>query len=387
MPIKLLFTLLGLAFVCSCTSIPEEALTEPPKDRYSYYSGAREYGNFYCKLQEFTQVETGKTVTLTGMIHIADQSFYTQIDKELDKADLILEEGVHGLPSFGINKYFANYSFSIINRLTPIQGLVQQNHALKKRKNYISADMSISELNAQGNFLTPLIQLIALPLIIVGSEPYLLYYWGKTGLASATSETWLQESEAALRHDMLLSMHMTDSPAKVLIPGIIDARNALVIKKLTQNLAKEGIHSVAIPWGAAHMPGLEKDLLASGFTKSKPETWLRSIAVSDYLKQPTEFDEKIDSWGIPYVYSSEVYRRHASTSFIFSILKMTHSDSHERFSLLWGDLFDHISFTDGNYTSFLPRIAGKPLLFDLAEKDGKQRFRFLWFFSIGSLEN
>ena len=100
---KLLLMALTAVLLASCgIGLPD--YYEAPQEGYNYYSGAKEYGNHYCKVRVHSS-ETGKKVTLIGMIHIGDQSFYRQVDVELDKADLVLEEGIHGLPFICINKY------------------------------------------------------------------------------------------------------------------------------------------------------------------------------------------------------------------------------------------------------------------------------------------
>ena len=383
---KLLLMALTAVLLASCSSdLPD--YYEAPQEGYNYYSGAKEYGNHYCKVQEFTHRETGKKVTLIGMIHIGDQSFYRQVDVELDKADLVLEEGIHGLPSFGINKYFSEYSFSVIQRFTGIQGLVNQGIAMKDRENSQLADMNVDEFKSQSNIFTPLIQLVALPLMIFGTEPYFFYKWNQNEILDAFTENGLEESEAGMRHDMLVNMDFSAEPAKVLLPGIIEARNAHLIKELNKALEKEDTETVAIPWGAAHMPALEEDIIHIGFEKTGEGKWLRSIAVSDYLSGEEEFQRGNQYHGFPYILNVETQGDHVTTSAIFSILKSVSTHDYERFSLLWGDLFDSIRFKNGGYTSFLPKIAGKPIFFDLAKKDGKQRFRFLWFFQWGELEN
>lgn len=382
---RVCFLLVSILLLASCsTELPD--YHEAPQDQYNYYSGGKLYGNHYCKVQKFTQEETGKSITLIGMIHIADQSFYDQVDTELDKVDIVLEEGIHGLPSFGINKYFGLYTFDIIDRLTKVQGLVSQNRALKTRSNAKSADMSVKEFKAQGGISTPLFQLISLPIIAVFTEPSYLYYWSKNNLSAVLDTELLKDSEAQIRHHTLNAMDTTQKPSKVLLPGIIDARNVFLIEKAMEYLKQDKVNSIAIPWGAAHMPGVEALLLEKGFTKSDEEKWLRSIAVEDYLQTEEQFTS-IDSSGIPYVMMVDSYKDFVSTSFLFSSIKTISTKNYERTTTLWGDLTDYIKTKKGSYFSLLPKIAGKPLLLDIFNGKEKTKVRFLWFFSIGSLDS
>ena len=375
-----------ILLLVSCqTELPD--YRDAPETAYNYYSGAKKYGNHFCKVQEFTHKENGKNVSLIGMIHIADPAFYKQVDEELDKADLILEEGIHGLPSFGISKYFSQYSFSVINRFGILQGLASQSHSLEDRENTKSADMDVNQFKAQSNFLTPLIQLVSLPVMIIVTEPYYFYNWSKNELLSNIDERHLKSSESGLRHSMLMNMEFSDKPAKVLLPGIIEARNAHLIKVLQESLEDEKVNSIAIPWGAAHMPSLENDMINIGFRKTGEPKWLRSIAVSDYKNTVEEkFERAVTYTGIPYIFNIETQNNYTLTSALFSTIKSVKATDYDRFSLLWGDLFDNISFENSGYISLLPKIAGKPLLFDYTNQKGKKRLRFLWFFEFGNLK-
>jgi hypothetical protein len=382
---KGLFLLVSL-LVCgaSCNSVPVEKKI-PGKDVYSYYSGSGELANYYCKVQHFNHPESGKTVTLIGMIHTADDSFYREVDQQLDQADIILTEGIYGLPSFGPFKYFSTYTFSIIDRFTYLQGLMPQGESLKERQNTISADMSSAEFSSQGHFYTPVIQLVSLPIMMVFTEPYYLYSKSKVSLASLFSENWGKRERAKIRHLTLKNIDTTDKPVEAFLPGIIGARNKALLAKLAEQVKVKSTKSIAIPWGAAHMPSLERDMLALGYTKTESR-WLRSIAVKDYLNSSEIFPETASSWGVPYLYSFGVSQKSFQSSALFSMVKYYESKNFNRFSLIYGDIFEKISFKEGQYISVLPRLFGKPLFFDFTSKKEKKRLRLFWFLEFGSLE-
>ncbi|NQZ59783.1 MAG: hypothetical protein HRT88_20210 [Lentisphaeraceae bacterium] len=382
---NILAVLFPVILFCSCQSLPE--YHEKPAGKYEYYSGGTELGNHYCKIQYLRHQESNKTVSLIGMIHTADASFYKQIDEELDKADVVLNEGIHGLPSFGIHKYFSMYAFSVIERFTYLQGLLPQNQGLKTRDNGVSADMSSDDFSSQGTPLSTLLQAIALPVMIAVSEPYCFILNSKKSLAKLISDKWHNETKVELRHQILQSMNLSDTPADTLLPGIIDSRNKIVIEKLHENLNKAKVSHIAIPWGAAHMPTLEHDLLKNGFEKcNTPARWLRSIAVKDLQEAPGEFTDEVCHQGIPWIYSVENYKNDTEVNFLFSLISWRSAPQTERFSLIYDDLFYRLKYKNISYINILPRIYGKPLLFDYACKDDKTRLRFLWFFKFGSLE-
>ena len=71
---------------------------------------------------------------------------------------------------------------------------------------------------------------------------------------------------------------------------------------------------------------------------------------------------------------------------LFSLISNTESSEFGRFSLIYGELLEQIKIKNGSYFSILPRVFGKPILFDYLNQQDKSRFRFLWFFSVGELE-
>ena len=368
----------------ACTSQPD--YKSPPETSYDYYSGAQKYGNHYCKVQTFTHIKTGKKLTLIGMIHTADDSYYKQVDKILDQYDIILEEGIHGLPSFGVHKYFSKYIFYTMKRFTYLQALSSQGHTLKDRDNTVLADMSSDDFASEGSIFTPVIQLLSLPVMISFTEPYYIYETSKTKLFSLFSEQAGINSRANIRHMTMKNLDLTDKPSKAFLPGIISSRNNILLKELENQIIKPGIKSIAIPWGAAHLPSLHHDLLSNGYKLEGKHQWLRSIAVADYKKNKEDFTSKSEYFGIPYILESELTPKMATTSLILSSISQTSSADYRRLSLLYGELFDNISTDKAHFFSILPRIYGKPLFFDYLKRSNKSRVRFLWFFKFGELE-
>ena len=371
-------------FLFSCTTEPE--FHEAPETGYDYYSGGSEYGDHYCKVQTFTHTKTGKKVTLIGMIHTADQEFYRNVDQILDQQDIILEEGIHGLQSFGVHKYFSKYIFYTMKRFNYLQELSSQSHTLKDRENTVLADMSSDEFAAEGSIITPIIQLISLPVMIAATEPYYIFEKSRKGLVSIVSDDARNEMTAYNRHLTLSNLDLADGSSETFLPGIISSRNVKLIEKLEEQIKKEEINKVAIPWGASHLPSLEVDLLASGYTKDEKHQWLQTIGVKSFLESPDKFQQSSFYMGIPYLIEVELTPKIQSTSLLFSVINNTQSQDFGRFSLLYGELYEQFKIENGSYTSFLPRIYGKPLLFDYLNKDNKSRFRFLWFFSFGELK-
>lgn len=383
--VQVLVLILCLSLLSSCSSLPESH--PQPVEQYAYYSGGKKLGNHYCKIQPFHHKETQKKVALIGMIHTADASFYKQIDQELDQADIVLTEGIHGLPSMGIHKYFSMYLFSLMKRFTHLQGLLPQNQALKNRSNAINADMNSDEFSLQGNITSSLLQSISLPIMIAFSEPYYLILKAKKSFSKLISPAYHLDSKVYLRHKILKNMIPEEETAEILLPGIIDSRNKRVVEKITKNLIKPDIQHIAVPWGAAHMPELEKELLKSGFEKDNTTVrWIRSIAVKDLKEQTGHFKEEVNYYDFPWLYSVEKYKNHSEFNLLCSLISLTKTSQTKSFSLFYGDLFFKLKSPEVTYVSLLPRFFGKPLLFDFIHKNQKKRFRFLCFFKFGALE-
>ena len=373
-----------ILLLSACSSSPD--FNTPPETAYDYYSGGTKQGNHFCKVQSFVHEKTGKSVTLIGMIHTGDESYYHKVDDILDSHDLILEEGIHGLPSFGVHKYFSKYVFYTMKRFTYLQGLSSQGHTLKDRENTVLADMSSDEFASEGSIFTPVIQLLSLPVMIAFTEPYYLYENAKIKTLSVFSKQAEIEARADIRHVTLKNLDLTDKPSEAFLPGIISSRNAILLDELDRQINKKEVKSIAIPWGASHLPSLHHSLLENGYKLNGDHYWLRSIAVSDYQKNGNNFRSSSEYMGIPYVIESEVSPKMATTSLLFSSVSQSSSDDYNRFTLLYGDLLDHISTEKAFFVSLLPRIAGKPLFFDYLSRSDKSRFRFLWFFKVGDLE-
>ena len=382
--IRIAFTLC-IILLTACSSKPD--YTDPPEYSYNYYSGGNKYGNHYCKVQSFTHIESGKTVTLIGMIHTADQSFFQRVDEILDEHDIVLEEGIHGLQSFGIHKYFSKYIFYTIKRFNYLQELSAQGHTLKNRDNTALADMSSDEFASEGSFYTPIIQLVSLPIMIVFTEPYYLLEKSHKTVLSIFSQEAAREKTAEIRHLSLSNMDLADKPSETFLPGIIDTRNKILLEKLEEQISNEKINSIAIPWGASHLPSLETELLKNGYSKVGNHKWLQTIAVEDLVENKDLKTQSSEFFGIPYLAEIEVTPKVDSASYLFSSINITESNDYKRFTLIYGELFENIKINDGIYFSVLPRVFGKPLFFDYMDntKKDQYRLRLLWFFTFGEL--
>jgi len=220
----------------------------------------------------------------------------------------------------------------------------------------------------------------------VMTEPYYILEKSRKGALSIFSDSATRNMTASTRHLTLSNMDITDDSSDTFLPGIITTRNALLIEKLEEQIKKDKIKSIAIPWGASHLPTLEDDLLKSGYIKNEDFRWIQTIGVKDYLENPEEYTQSSDFMGIPYLIEVEVTPKVQSMGILFSLISNTESSEFGRFSLIYGELLEQIKIENGSYFSILPRVFGKPILFDYLNQQDKSRFRVLWFFSVGELE-
>ena len=377
------FVLLTL-FCFSCTSPAPEPPPEVDQSKnYYFQSETKEQGEgIYCRVQKFTHPETKKSISLIGMVHMADASFYDEIKKLCDKHDLTLSEGVHGNSSLSTHHYLLKYLVASFGRIAYYNQLAAQNYYMAKPDNAINADMSIDDFADESSFWQSTLQTIALPLaVVLGETSNALFWLHHQSTLSAFSEERNNRSSQLFRNVMFTHSD-NEKDLSEGIPGILKGRNLHLLKILDQHLQRDEINSIAIPWGAAHMPDLEEQLTTRGFHRDKEETLLNAISL-DTAKIALESD-KINFFYIPYLayhYEDPYSSRH---SYLASLISAHEIHGQHHFNLGWDLITTYSSGKKGASFSLLPRIFGRPIIFDYRRKNKKQRWRFLYFFSIRS---
>jgi len=225
----------------------------------------------------------GQEVTLYGVAHIGEESYYRRIQGDLDTQDLVLYEFIsaeesrprrHRAPLHGV--------------LAQILGLSSQMEALDYWKpNFVHADMTAAQLKARcgSKEMDELVSSIfSLPLELVRAVAKALKLapvrWFALGLMRACSFTFRVNPTLSNRiKDRLAKMiNVDDSWLKASDPEdprsiILFERNKIVFDILQKRVAERSKKKIAVLYGAAHMTDLHNKLVESGW-KLQDTQWL-----------------------------------------------------------------------------------------------------------------
>ncbi len=172
-----------------------------------------------------------KTVYLVGMVHVGDRGFYEHLFSSFPTDDaVILAEGVSDLEG-----RFAG-DLSGRDRLAQGVGLVSQTQV------QMPGEIAVETADVDAADLSPAtVQFV-------------------NALMEATAAEDLAAALRALR-PYLEPEQMGSALAAV--EELLEARNRRLLARLEEALAR--YDHVVVPWGAAHMPGIEAGVLAEGF--------------------------------------------------------------------------------------------------------------------------
>lgn len=381
---------------CSTPSLPDEPPAPPPLGAidwpvYDYSTGdGHDAGDYYLRAEEWRSADGGQSVVLLPVVHLADAGFYAEIEQRLADADVVLNEGVGGPPALSPTSFAVEYVVGNYSRGAWLGGLVPQRLALEEGPRSESADLDQSEFSATTSCGDALFQAAALPILILIVEPIHLLRWLEAGGRALVGD--LNGDEAAFRH-WLTDEHLGaggEAPAPHdtddgLLAGVISTRNARLLDRLDDCLARPGVDRIAIPWGADHMPGIAEALAERGFSRTHAE-WLRAIAVAGHLLEPD--GDRDGGWHayVPYLFDAQHGPRGTSCGLACDALAVASTGSRPfALDLLWGFLARvEVGAERGDSGfSLLPTLFGRPLLFDWRQRGDSHRVRLLWFLEFG----
>jgi hypothetical protein len=261
------------------------------------------------------------TVRLTGVIHIADIAYYQELQKEcLDTSDVVLFEGVKFEGQDAMPKESEKKKGSELGDMYSAMGQLlgvgfQKDGIDYTRSNFVHCDVTVGADDPLNNQVDPGQMQQAAQMI----QPMLMF----KNMLTAGPEGY--RTEDAIKHFMVNTMmmqldSMTDDEAKKAVreqlqgsggavpPGmdkqvegfaetlrkagglggigmapemqeqILFRRNDYVVEQLQARLAGEDHtkkQTIAVFYGAAHMPGIGAELEAMGFEPVET-TWLRA---------------------------------------------------------------------------------------------------------------
>lgn len=212
--------------------------------------------------------EDGTEVTLVGAMHIGTAGYYDALQRELDDHEVVLYEGVR--PSKNAPKPVKKAT-PIYRVLSDALGLTFQMERVKyDRPQWENADITWDELAALGRKAGPGSR--------VGSIQNILTP-GSAGAEALTAT--LSTATPGTREALKLLMLKVASGIGVSALGkettsvLLDARNVAAMSALRRRLnAPDRPRSVAVFYGAAHLPGMETILRRDLGFRPDPPTYL-----------------------------------------------------------------------------------------------------------------
>ncbi len=275
--------------------VEQDAQEPGPGEFTRYVAPDDKSGGLDVAITYYVHPKGGPRVDLVGAVHIADASFYRSVQKMLEDAGTVLYEGVK--PEGTSNAEFdrgppADRPKSPVRQLQEKMarwlGLDFQLEGITyRRPHFVHADITTESLDdadketregveeasrsgifAQARFMSGLLKL---------AGPLIDLLLGR-GKSAGPLRSGLKRSMA----EMLGSEDMEDRIRRMdakRAKWILDDRNAVAIQRLVEQIEKQAKGPIAIFYGAAHMPGLEKALLEDMGYERAGARWIRAWAV------------------------------------------------------------------------------------------------------------
>lgn len=204
---------------------------------------------------EKTLTRGDKSVRLIGMVHVGDNAFYKNLFASFPGHSLVLAEGVSDRK--GRMTGSMNY-----DGVAKVLGLASQ---VDLQSQWI--EKSIQDMQA-----APAGEQRHAP-IMSGDIDISDFSDQTISFLRDTAEVYGASSMSQAYERMLvLDKRYTEEQATAAFTEVIEKRNAHVLTTLDAQIKSRD--SIVIPWGAQHMPGLEKGLLARGFAVTTQQSRL-----------------------------------------------------------------------------------------------------------------
>jgi hypothetical protein len=250
-------------------------------------------GGLDIAVTDYVHPEGRVPVRMIGVVHIADAPYYRALQRELDECETVLFEAV--MPRGAEITDWIRSQHEARSELAGFQheiagwfGFEWQLHAIDySSPRFVLADMTLEEFRAKGgDELLP-------DLPIEGEEAKdlpagvqtLLRRFREFGRQTMADDNPMRSiarklfAEALGKNDLSKSLEMFPGLSEL----ILVKRNEVALKKLEEVLpAAKGI--VGVFYGAAHMEGLEKDLLTRLGYVRKDARWYRAWALRPSLR-------------------------------------------------------------------------------------------------------
>jgi hypothetical protein len=291
---SLLF-LFSLAFVSPALADPAPDKTDPKDRKAAHGSFVRIQRNaekqpvaFQTAIVRYAPVDKDKDVTvdLVAVVHIGDRAYYDQLNKELDKYDVVLFELVAPpgtrVPKGG-KRDKGNPLHMIQNIMKTMLGLeFQLEHIDYTKKHFVHADLSPDEMVKAMKERGESGLTLALGVLtdILRQQNAMALKKDKGPAEDVNPLALLLDPQAGLKlrrllADQLEAMDTGTGLGPTINNLLIVDRNKAALKVLRKEI-DGGKKKIAIFYGAGHMPDFEQRLLADFGLRRQNVSWLRA---------------------------------------------------------------------------------------------------------------
>lgn len=248
---------------------------------YLRYVEDKDGSSLQTAITTFTNA-AGATVDLVGAVHIADKPYFTDLNQRFKGYDAVLYELVGGpMPKEGSLSDRPQdpklaWIASMHQRLQKSLALSSQLHEIDYRAaNFVHADMTIEQFHAAREQKSESFLGLLFKAMDVQSQ---LDDAGGPGLVKLLEILVREDSADDLKRMIGREFDSMENLIAGLEAGdgtvIITERNRIALEVMQAQL-KKGKQRLAIFYGAAHLPVMEKELIKLGFTKTKTE-WVKA---------------------------------------------------------------------------------------------------------------
>lgn len=240
----------------------------------------------------------GPRIDLVGAVHIGEKTYYRQTQRMLDRASIVLYEGVKPKDSTAAD--FEKPQAADKNPLRALQGKIATWFGLEfqldgidyTRPHFVHADLTAEEFTgrpsgadaASGDEDDASDKPQGGAAKLKGQANRLLMLMNMFGpmldllMGDATRAGPARNRLKGMFAQTLGSVDV-QKQLQSFAPGmselLLTKRNAVVIKRLQEQREKKGAKSIAVFYGAAHMTGIEDELTRLGYERVGAE-WLRA---------------------------------------------------------------------------------------------------------------
>ena len=231
---------------------------------------------------------SGKNIRLTGMIHIGEQEFYSDlIDSTASGRTVILAEGVTDKDSL----LTSSFGYDSVAQLLGLTSQADVEFPGQLIDESDLTEMSLGEYDA----LEP--HIIHADTDLSRFDPQTIEFINVLGKHLFNSDSLPQGLQA---YDAWARENVTPETSEIIFGDLLDLRNEVVLSWVDRVLPF--YDTIVIPWGALHMPGIEAAILDRGFrqvsSRERLSVDFASVPVSGILQKLAEppaekLDEKI----------------------------------------------------------------------------------------------